>query len=245
MAHLELFVLSWGIYARRVLIYLREKGLIDSPHIKITEVTMSPTGKMEAPGKPAGTVPMLMLPNGHVLRQSLAIIEYFEDLCDHPAEPWQRDLAASAGPGMRGATLEERAHYKEMVGLADEMSAQFVMAAHKGSSFFAAREATSPVTARLLLENVRKNMGALETYYAGDDAAGFGRPSDRGPIIADCILVPLLEYSVELFGVDLLAGPELPNLRGFYEAFKERESARIGDGFYPAGFKELGSVWLE
>ena len=38
-AQLELYVLSWGLYPRRVLLYLTEKGLLSSPLLKITEVT--------------------------------------------------------------------------------------------------------------------------------------------------------------------------------------------------------------
>jgi hypothetical protein len=45
--------------------------------------------------------------------------------------------------------------------------------------------------------------------------------------------------------VDLLAGEELPMLRTFYEAFEKRESARIGEGFYPEGIKALSRQCIE
>ncbi|KAI1465386.1 uncharacterized protein F4812DRAFT_438509 [Daldinia caldariorum] len=72
MAYLELFVLTWGIYPRRVLIYLHEKGLLNSQHIKIIPATISPTVEMIAPGKPKGTVPILALPDGTSIKQSVA-----------------------------------------------------------------------------------------------------------------------------------------------------------------------------
>src|SRR6478752_7223572 len=100
---LELFSLSWGMYPRRVLIYLAEKNLLKSPLIKVTEVTVSPnSNSLTAPGKPKGTAPILRLPHGKFIKQSIAILEYFEDICDHPQQPWQIELAKGAGGSMLG-----------------------------------------------------------------------------------------------------------------------------------------------
>ncbi len=70
---LELFVFPATLYPRRVLIYLQEKGLANTEVIEVTTVGMSETGQMTAPGKPAGSVPILKLPDGNLIKQSIAI----------------------------------------------------------------------------------------------------------------------------------------------------------------------------
>lgn len=255
MPQLELFVLTWGIYPRRILIYLHEKGLLTSPHLKVTPVTISPTGQLEAPEKPSGTVPILSLPNSTLIKQSVAILDYFEDLCDDPQEEWQKEMAAhtAVGKSMRGRTAEERARTREVLGLADEASSLFGFACHKGSQLFVTLEPTSPVAAGMALEWCKRNLKLLEAYYEDYDK-GNTRRFENGVIreeedsvvtIADCVLFSLLQFSRELYGVDLLVEPDLPNLRAFYGSFKERESARIGEDFYPADIKKLARQWIQ
>ncbi|KAI1474246.1 hypothetical protein F4774DRAFT_343512 [Daldinia eschscholtzii] len=243
MAHLELFVLTWGVYPRRVLIYLHEKGLLNSPHIKVTPVTLSPAIEMLAPGKPKGTVPILALPDGTFIKQSVAILDYFEDICDNPQEEWQKDIATSAKASMRGTDARERATTRDILALADEAGSMFGFACHKGTKLFQEMEPSSPVAASLAMGIVRKNMKLLEPYYEGRFRGG-NHDAER-VTIADCVLCSLLQFSRELYGVDLLADPELINLKGFYGTFKERDSAKIPEDFYPGYIKELASVWLE
>jgi glutathione S-transferase len=135
-AQLELYVLPWGLYPRRVLLYLTSKNLLSSTLIKITPVAPLPTG-MTAPGKPPGSVPILRLPDGTFIKQSLAIIEFFEDICENPdpAKEWQVELARTTNReiGMRGRTAEEKARTREVLGLVDEASSQFSFACHKGT----------------------------------------------------------------------------------------------------------------
>ena len=135
-AQLELYVLPWGLYPRRVLLYLTPKNLLSSPLIEITPVAPLPTG-MTAPGKPPGSVPILRLPDGTFIKQSLAIIEFFEDVCENPnpAKEWQIELARSANreSSMRGRTAAEKARTREVLGLVDEASSQFSFACHKGT----------------------------------------------------------------------------------------------------------------
>ncbi|OTA64207.1 hypothetical protein K449DRAFT_394022 [Hypoxylon sp. EC38] len=245
MAYLELFVLTWGIFPRRVLIYLHEKGLINSPHIKVTPVTISPTGEMLAPGKPKGTVPVLSLPDGTFIKQSIAILEYFEDICDNPQEEWQKDLAAAAAmkSSMRGSSARERAITRDILALTDEASSLFGFACHKGTKLFATHEPVNPSAASLAMVWVKKNLRLLEAYYEGrfegDD------PNGENITIADCVLFSLLQFAKELYTKDLVADAELPNLKRFYNVFKERESARIPDDFYPREYKEGACIWLE
>ncbi|KAL7620391.1 hypothetical protein AAE478_009386 [Parahypoxylon ruwenzoriense] len=241
MAHLELFVLTWGIYPRRILIYLHEKGLLHSQHIKVTPVTLVPSSRdMVAPGKPPGTVPILALPDGTFIKQSVAILEYFEDICDNPQEDWQKDIAAAAKrPSMRGNSARDRATTREMLALADEATALFGVACYLGSRLFVPAETTTATGWGVPMSKARKNLKLLEAHYASRDI--------NSPAIftADCVLISLLQFSKELYGVDLTADPELPMLKRFFDAFKERESAKIPEDFYPKEFRELACVWVK
>ncbi|KAI0837463.1 hypothetical protein F5Y06DRAFT_304285 [Hypoxylon sp. FL0890] len=243
MAHLELFVLTWGIYPRRVLIYLHEKGLLNSPHIKITPVTISPTNEMVAPGKPKGTVPILALPDGTFIKQSVAILDYFEDICDNPQEQWQKDIAAVAKPSMRGSSAREIATTREILALADEATSLFGFACHKGSKLFVTLEPVDPTASGFAMEWAKKNLKLLEAYYEGRFEGN--NPNGEKVTIADCVLFSLLQFAKELYARDLVADPELPNLKRFYNVFKESESAKIPEDFYPREIKELACVWLE
>ncbi|KAI1807018.1 hypothetical protein F4811DRAFT_507864 [Daldinia bambusicola] len=242
MAHLELFVLTWGVYPRRVLIYLHEKGLLNSPHIKVTPVTISPTVETVAPRKPKGTVPILALPDGSFIKQSVAILDYFEDICDNPQEEWQEDIATTAKASMRGADARKRATTREILALSDEAGSMFGFACHKGSKVFQSMEPANPVAASLAIGFVKRNMKLLEPYYEGRFREGSSTDAEK-VTIADCVLFSLLQFSKELYRVDLLADPELINLKRFCGAFKERDSAKIPDDFYPQDLKELASVW--
>ncbi|KAF4341553.1 hypothetical protein FBEOM_4455 [Fusarium beomiforme] len=241
-APLELFSLSWGMYPRRVLIYLAERGLLKSPLIKFTEVTISPSSSsLTAPGKPPGTTPMLRLPDGTFIKQSIAILEYFEDICDHPHQSWQVELAKSAGGSMLGQTAEEKARVREILCLADEVTSQFGFACHKGTALFKTLEETSPITAKLSLEGCRKNLKLLEKYYEGDSRFD----SSNGQVnIADCVLYSTLHFAKDLYSLDLLADPELVSLRAFYDWFGARESVQVPENHFPAQIKELASQWL-
>ncbi|RYP83570.1 hypothetical protein DL769_001324 [Monosporascus sp. CRB-8-3] len=226
MTGLELFVPTRGNYPRRVLIYLHEKGLIESPHLKITPVTISAAGQIEAPGKPPGSVPILKLPNGSFVKQSVAILDYFEDICDNLQEDWHRELAGLSRKNMRGNTAEERAHTRAVLGLADEASSLFRA---EGS--------------RLAIEWCKRDLRVLDAYYEGDKRLE-NSGVDATTTIVDCALFPFLQYSKEMHAVDLLVEPELLNLKNFYENFKERESAKIAEGLHPEDLRQIASQWL-
>ncbi|XXH05662.1 hypothetical protein Hte_012097 [Hypoxylon texense] len=243
MSHLELFVLTWGVYPRRVLIYLHEKGLLNSDLIKITPVTISPDIEMVAPGKPKGTVPILALPDGTFIKQSVAIIEYLEDICDDPREDWQKEIAATAkSSSMRGDTARERATTREVLALADEATMAFGFACHKGSKLFAARETIDPAVSSMVMEWAKRSLKLLEAYYEGRFEEAY---SAQEVTMADCVLFSLLQFAKELYGRHLVVEEiGLPNLNRFYDAFMQRESTKIAEDFYPKGIKDLACVWL-
>ncbi|KFA81123.1 hypothetical protein S40288_00972 [Stachybotrys chartarum IBT 40288] len=240
---LELFVLPWGVYPRRVLLYLSEKGLSKSPNIKITPVSISASAKLVAKGKPGGTVPVLKLPDGSFIKQSVAILQYFEEVCSHPdpEEPWQGELAKLASKeSMLGRSAKERARARDMLSLTDEATMYFGFACHKGSRLFETREQMSPLASRFAFESCRKSLGLLEQYYAEQKSIGQGRQVN----ICDCALYSLLHFSKEMYGKDLCSEPELPNLQCFYQEFGQRESAQVSENHFPEQFQAIAAQWL-
>lgn len=244
---IELFVLTWGVYPRRVIIYLAEKGLLGSPEIKITPVTTSAT-TMTAPGKPPGSVPILSLGGGRYIKQSIAILEYVEDVCDAACAGQQdQNTATMFGRNvygsMRGKTPEKRARVREMVGIADEAMTHFSVACRKGTAMFVARETQNAAASAIAMELCMKSLKLLETYYQDDhrfDDEILERVSEV--TIADCVLFSLLQFAKEFYGRDLAAS--LPHLKQFYLVFEDRESARIGEDFYPSELKPLARHWI-
>lgn len=243
-SQLELYVLSWGIYPRRVLLYLTEKGLLSSPLLKITTVIPAYTG-MTAPGKPPGSVPILRLPDGSFIKQSLAIIEFFEDVCDSPdpAKDWQVELAKTANReiNMRGSTAEEKASTREILALVDEASTQFCFAGHKGTALFVPLETTNALAAELALEFCKKTLRLVDENYATE----LHRSIDNGRVsIADCVFYSLLQFSEGVYGVDLLSEPELPVLQRLREMLQARHWIGLEEPQCPEQIKNLASEWL-
>ncbi|VUC26030.1 unnamed protein product [Clonostachys rosea] len=244
-ATMDLYVLPATIYPRRILIYLHEKGLINSAHINIIAVELAQTGQMTAPGKPPGSVPILRLLDGTFIKQSVAILEYLEDICDQPNEQWQKDLFKGTHcNSMRGATVEARARIREIMGLADEASSQFGFACHKGSKLFVPMEETNADAGRLAMEYCRKTLGNIEKYYETDDRL-------QGEVfqemnIADCVLFALLEFARGVYGVDFFTDGKLPSLKRFFEMVEKRESARIPEQAWKQieGVRIMGREWL-
>jgi glutathione S-transferase len=235
---LELYVLEFGVYPRRVVIYLKEKGLLDSGMIKITPVDLQGV----APGKPKGTSPMLRLPDGTFIKQSIAILEYFEDICQDPQQEWQHKLASySKQPTMRGQSAEERARMRSIMGLAEEAMIYFGFACHKGSRVFETVEPSCPEGAKMSMESSKKDLKLIETYLEGDTRFD----TDGGiPTIADCILFSFLQFTNNFYSFNILAGSDLPNLERFYENFGRRESTKIASEVYPEFLKDLARQWL-
>lgn len=231
-------------------IYLSEKGLLSSPNITTTLVKPNNlSGAMEALGKPPGTVPILSLGDGRYIKQSLAILEYFEDICDEyqmkrgkKEESENNWLEQANLESLRGGTALERARMREIVGLVEEATTFFVIAAHKGTAVFTGVEEQNPITSRLALESCKMNLQKVEEYYLEREERKGDKRRDH-VTLADIVLFCLLQFAKEHFGVDLIDA--LESLRTFYEWFEKRESARIEEGFYPVEFRSLAQTWLK
>ncbi|KAE8445679.1 hypothetical protein EG329_012977 [Mollisiaceae sp. DMI_Dod_QoI] len=88
-----LYASDFTYFPRRVLIYIKEKK-IDPSMITKVPTWFTPEGTMESssdfPTKPAGSIPILAVPDRKegqfiYIRQSLAILNYLEDLTEDPS----------------------------------------------------------------------------------------------------------------------------------------------------------------
>jgi glutathione S-transferase len=189
---------------KRLRVYLAEKG-ITIPYEPVDLVA----GQTRAPAflakNPMGGLPLAELEDGSYLPESLAIMEYLEEL--HPEPP------------MIGTTPLERARTRAL-----ERIAEIGVLARVGAifqhthPFMATRLKQSPEAA----ENAR---GMLAGALAVLDGAIGGRPFVAGarPTIADCTLYAALEFADF---AQVAIDPACANVRGWYERFKQRPSAQ-------------------
>ncbi len=188
---------------RKLRVYLAEKGL--SIPMQQVDLTRGETRAPEFLAKnPMGSLPVLELDDGSCLTESLAIIEYLEEL--HPEPP------------MIGTQPLERARVRELERLAETSIFNRI-----ARIFFN----TSPVFA-----GPQQIPAAAEQARAGlpnalrilDDRVG-ERPFVAGerPTIADCTLYAAFEHA-KLADVEL--DPSCRNLMRWYENFQRRPSSK-------------------
>lgn len=187
---------------RKLRVYLAEKGIsIPFEQVNLVE------GEQRRPGflakNPMGALPVLEFDDGTYLAESLAIIEYFEEL--HPEPP------------MIGGTPRERARVRQLERLA-EMSILNAI----GRIFFN----TSPVFAGRhqvpeAAEQARE--GLANALRIMDEAIGKSPfVAGQNPTIADCTLFAAFEHA-KLANVEI--DPAFANLMRWYASFRQRPSA--------------------
>lgn len=189
---------------KKLRVYLAEKGLtIPTQSVNII------TGDNRTPEflskNPLGGLPVLELDDGTYLTESLAIMEYFEEL--HP------------NPPMIGTSPLERAHVRSL-----ERIAELGVLIRVGTFF----QNTSPFMAGRLkqsadaAETARSQLAAALKVL---DAKIGTRPFVAGerPTIADCTLFAALEFA-EFAQVPLDAA--CVNVTRWQAAFKQRPSAQ-------------------
>jgi len=188
---------------KRVRVYLAEKGLkVPTEQVNILS---GDNRKPEFLAKnPMGGLPVLQLDDGTYLSESLAIIEYLEDL--NPTPP------------MVGTTPAERGRVRSLERIAElSILGRVAQIFQNSHPFFAGRIKQSPDAA----ENGRNMLkGALRIL---DGIVGKG-PFVAGarPSIADCTLYAAFDFA-QFAGVPI--DPECGNLQKWYAGFKERPSA--------------------
>jgi glutathione S-transferase len=202
---MKLYVFPFAPNPKKALVYLKEKGL-DVP-LEQVDLMQGQNRTPEFLAKnPLGGLPVLELDDGSCLTESLAIIEYLEEL--HPEPP------------MLGRTPLERARVRELERIAEIGVMSAVGAVFQNTSpFFAGRVKQSPEAAETGRMRFATNLEVLnrrigeKPFVAGDK-----------PTIADCTLFAALGFA-EFAGVPLDAA-RFPNVVRWYESFKKRPSAQ-------------------
>ncbi len=188
---------------KKLRVYMAEKGI----NIPCEQVNIM-TGENRQPPflnkNPLGGLPVLELDDGSYLSESLAIMEYLEDL--------------NPSPPMIGTTPKERARVREMeriveLGVMSRVGTIF----QNSHPFMAGRIKQSADTA----ENARNQLAS--TLKILDEKIGKNKfvAGDK-PSIADCTLFAAVEFA-QFAGIPI--DPSLKNVHGWYETFKQRPSA--------------------
>lgn len=188
---------------QKVRIYAAEKGIeLQREQVALLERGLKTPAMLAK--NPLAQVPFLELDDGHIIRESLAIIEYLESL--HPEPP------------MLGSTPLERARIQEMDRLAElgimMEAANFV---HHTNAFFADLGPQSEAGGQLS-SNIFQNKLAIMDAEIGTNAFVAG---DR-PTVADCTLYSALDFAAK-FG--LTVPDNLTNLLRWQKSFASRPSA--------------------
>lgn len=190
---------------RKLRVYLAEKGL----KIPFESVDLM-SGQNRTPEflkkNPLGGLPVLEFDDGTCLSESLAIIEYFEEL--HPDPP------------MIGTTPIERARVRSLERVV-ELGALFSVAMifQNTHSFFAERVKQSADAAENGRKRLAVHLKALDETIGNNPFVAGGRPT-----IADCTLLATVGFA-EFAGESL--DPSYRDLARWYAAFKQRPSAQL------------------
>jgi len=201
---LKIYDFPFAPNPRKLRTYLAEKGLeVDFEVLNLRE------GEQRSPAhlarNPMGNVPVLELDDGSFLTESLAIIEYFEEL--HPEPP------------MIGTTPIERARVRRL-----ERIAELGVLGRVGQLVHATRSplperAPNPALAEAMREQLPLPLRTLDAEVGAGPFVAGERPS-----IADCTLFAAREFA-RFAEIDLF--DEYPNLQGWHERFSQRPSTRL------------------
>jgi len=188
---------------KKLRVYLAEKGL-QIPCQQVNIVTQENRTPEFLKKNPLGGLPVLELDDGSHLTESLAIIEYLEEL--HPTPP------------MLGTTPLERARVREIeriieLGVLGRI-AQIFQNTHPFMAGRLKQSADAADNARNVLVG---NLKVLDAKIADHKFVVGDRPT-----VADCTLYAALEFG-DFAGVPL--DPSLKNLTRWYGDFKKRPSA--------------------
>ncbi|KIY64489.1 hypothetical protein CYLTODRAFT_445966 [Cylindrobasidium torrendii FP15055 ss-10] len=218
MAPLTLYLFPWGPFPRRVLVYLKIKG-IPKDAINIVDVGLGPSGFINPGDKPDGTVPILRLEDGTLIHQSMGVLTYLEE------------VFANVGPNMSGSTAVERARIRDMCSVVDETVESLYAFAWNTSKLFADRNKNpSKDAADRALSKAKASLVKLAGY--ANESKGTTEYLLRGenPTVADVTLFTLLQHLKEGFGEELTSG--IPRLEEFYKEMRRNEGTEPPD--YPA-----------
>jgi len=201
---MKLYEFAGAPNPRKVRVYINAQGIDVAPE-PVDILTGQNRSSEFLKKNPLGGLPVLELDDGSHLTESLAIIEYLEEL--HPEPP------------MLGTTPLERARVREAERIAEIGVLSNVGTIFQNTHpFFAGRvkqSADAADNARPRLQAALKVLDgrlAQHKFVAGD-----------APTIADCTLLAALDFAA-FSGIEL--DPALRNVHRWYEEFKQRPSAQ-------------------
>ncbi len=190
---------------KKLRVYLAEKG-ISVPMEQVNIVSGENRTPQFLKKNPLGGLPVLEFDDGSYLTESLAIIEYFEEL--HP------------NPPMIGTNPVERARVRELERICEQGVLLRVATIFQNTHpFMAARIKQSAEASG----NARNQLAAsLKVIDARIDGQPF--VAGKRPTIADCTLVAALDFA-EFAQVPIDSG--CANVARWYTEFKKRPSAQV------------------
>lgn len=214
---MKFYNFPWGLYPRRIQVYLAEKGIndIDVEDIELHKIADWPPPWM-LDLNPAGTLPVLEGQDGTLIRQSLAIIDYLEDLYPQP--------------NLMGETPVERAATREMMAIIDDATTFFGIWCHLGSPIFEGTEAQSLDAAQAGARRYHKKLQVLEAMIKD----GPFLQGDR-ITVADCLAIALSQFVNELYDVPI--PHDCQKLKRWFESFSQRPS--VPRHSYPSELRDL------
>lgn len=201
---MTLYELAWGLYPRRIGIYLAEKNITGIKRIAFDAMAGWPAPEM-AHLSPMGTVPILQTEDGTLIRSSIAILEYLEE--------------RFPSPDLLGSTPEQRARTRELVSVLDEAATQFGVWCHKASPLFAGRELQSREAATFAADAYIGRLRMLDKLADETDGPFL---AGEHVTIADCIAMATLQFAEGHYGVMLPS--DCPRLADWYSMFAKRPS---------------------
>jgi len=189
---------------KRLRVYLAEKGL--SVPLEPIDIISGQNRTPEFLQKnPLGGLPVLELDDGSYLPESLAIMEYFEEL--HPTPP------------MIGMTPIERARTRALERIAELGVLGPVATIFQNTSpFMAGRFKQSAEAAENARVRLQANLKVLDHAIASQPFVAGARPS-----IADCTLLAALEFAA-FAGAEI--DPSCRNVARWHGDFMRRPSAQ-------------------
>lgn len=216
---MKLYQFEWGIYPRRVHIYLREKGIEDLEMIEIDVLSAENRAQSYTSKNPIGTIPTLETGSGDFVCQSTSILLHLEKRF-----PLPNMMGESSSTQDR--TLDQLAVINEAYNLAG-------LCTFYGSPLFAERRKPSNEVARAMRSEFHTVLRNLELLSGDGDYFG-----GRTPSLADVAFFASEQFMRELYQLQL--PPKLSRLEEIYQRFDERPSAMLAP--YPGLVAELAPL---
>ena len=216
---MKLYQFAWGIYPRRVHIYLREKGIDDLELVDLDVIE----GENRKPGylakNPIGSIPILETDSGEFVRQSTTILLHLE--------------SRYTSPNMIGESDAAKARTLDQLSLVNEAYNFAGICTFYGSPLFTQRRDPSDEVARAMRFEYGRVLQNLELLAGDGDYLGGSRPN-----LADVAFFASEQFMRELYKLRL--PPELSRLEAIYQRFGERPSAALAP--YPQRIAELAPL---